>query len=296
MKILYVADERGAAQLAAKALRDIAPGVKLSWARRLSTALHWLDDNLDVTALVVEAEVESQSCAAFVGQVRGRGLSAPIVVVAPEQMGTPLEAISAGADDYIPNNQSLLANLPAVVRRALQQQATARPTREPVRLLYLGDAALARRCFENPGWSIEIDEIVPGSNGTFQPIPPEFSAEDFPQPFDIVFVEHDHPRVDAFAILRDFAARGLHVPVILVVEWDEKAAVKALKLGAKDCVKKSADSFRALLFKLDRLFAQSTLRREQAEPRVAERLRESEGRFQQPSSTSAHPVRRSKRN
>ena len=60
-----------------------------------------------------------------------------------------------------------------------------------------------------------------------------------------------HPGVDAFAILKDVAHRRLRVPVILVVEWDEKLAIPAFKLGAVDYVVKAADSFRALFFKLD---------------------------------------------
>ena len=62
---------------------------------------------------------------------------------------------------------------------------------------------------------------------------------------------------NAFAILKDIAGRGLRIPVILVVEWDEKLAIPAFKLGAVDYVVKAADSFRALFFKLDRVAAAS---------------------------------------
>lgn len=90
MKILCVANERRAAQLAAKALRQIAPDVTLIWARHLPAALRWVDDHRDVAALVVEA---------------------------------------APAPPY--------------------------STTKPLRLLYLGDAALAPNCLED-----EIDEAV----------------------------------------------------------------------------------------------------------------------------------------
>ena len=72
--------------------------------------------------------------------------------------------------------------------------------------------------------------------------------------------------MDAFAILNDVAGRGLHVPFIMVVEWDENSAVAALKLGAADYVVKARDPFRALGFKLDRMRAPSALLEEQAKP------------------------------
>jgi CheY-like chemotaxis protein len=246
MKILYVANERSDAQLAANALRDL--GLRLAWAGSLSAGLRWVQDNRDVAALVVEAEVQNESCPPFVARIRGLGLTAPMIVVAPERLGTPLAALRAGADDYVLAGESLLANLRASVGRLLQQ-ATAQSTNEPVRLLYVGDATLAQQCLESRPRSIELIEAARGPEGAFQIIPPGVPAGE-PLPFDVVLVEHDHAGVDAFAILKELAAR--HVPVIVVVEWDEKLALPAFKLGAADCVVKAADAFQALLFKLER--------------------------------------------
>lgn len=253
MKILYVANERDPAQLAANALRTLGEDVRLEWARDLSSAASWAYYNRDVAALIVEAELQNQSCAAFVDDVRSLGLAAPVIVVCPDDVRTPLLALKAGADDYVVNNQSLHTNLPGVIARALQRvQATAHLSgKQPLRLFYVGDAALARRCLENSGWSIEISEAERTSNGTFQPIPPASAAGD-DLPFDVLLVEHDHPEVEAFAILKEIASRRPNVRVILVVEWDEKLAIPAMKLGASDCVVKAADTFRALFFKLDR--------------------------------------------
>ena len=111
MKILYLGTERGAAQIAANALRDLAPDVRLAWAGSLSAGLRWVDDNRDVKAMVVETDVQNQSCASFVDRVRGLGLTAPVIVVARPETGTPLEALKAGADDYVVNNESVLLRL-----------------------------------------------------------------------------------------------------------------------------------------------------------------------------------------
>ncbi len=108
MKILYVANERSASELAAKALRDITPDIRFAWAGGLPAAERWVKENPDLAALVVEAEVQNQSCASFVHHVRSRGLNEPIVVVAPEEMGTPTAALKAGTDDYVANDKSLL--------------------------------------------------------------------------------------------------------------------------------------------------------------------------------------------
>src|SRR5690242_8196227 len=121
MKILYVANERGAAQRAAAGLRDIAPDVKLAWAGSLFGALTWVDDNRDVAAVVVDAEVENQSCTSFVGQVRNLGVPAPVVVVVPAHAGPPVEALKAGADDYVANNDSLVSELPGVLASAIRR-------------------------------------------------------------------------------------------------------------------------------------------------------------------------------
>ena len=105
MKILYIATERQAAQGAAHSLRGIAPQIALSWARNLTSALKWIHDNRDVTAVVVEAEPQRRGIAAFTEDLRSAGTSAPVVVVAREQPDLPevlslaLERTRAAARD-----------------------------------------------------------------------------------------------------------------------------------------------------------------------------------------------------
>src|SRR5690242_3507498 len=122
------------------------------------------------------------------------------------------------------------------------------------RLLYLGDATLARECLGRPGGSIEVHEARPTLDGTFSPVPTDGSL-----PFDILLIEHGHPGVDPLAILRDLSSRAHHVPVVIVAEWNENLAVEALRLGASDYVVKSRASFRAVYFRLHRLIAHATL-------------------------------------
>src|SRR5262249_23678516 len=108
----------------------------------------------------------------------------------------------------------------------------------------------ARQCLTRRPTSIEIIEATRAADGAFQPIP--LHAEGSPRSFDILLIEHGYPGVDAFAILKDLTRRQPQVPVIVVVEWDDRLAIPALKLGASDCVVKATDAFRTLFFRLDR--------------------------------------------
>ncbi len=132
MKILYVATERRDAQRAVTPLRSIAPGVTVSWAGDLPGAAGWVESNRDVRGVIVEADVDGQSCASFVAKVRALGVAVPIVVVTPAQSGPPLAALTAGADDYIANDATLLSDLPGLLTAAIQRTPTAARTQPPL--------------------------------------------------------------------------------------------------------------------------------------------------------------------
>ncbi|HEY7284418.1 MAG TPA: PAS domain S-box protein [Vicinamibacterales bacterium] len=119
MKILYTADDRQDAQLAADALRGLAQEVTVVWAGRLSDASRWLFEHRDLAVMIVEADVRNQSCAPLVRHVRALGLAIPVLVVVAEGRALPAAALEAGADDLVPKNQSFAANLAASARRAL---------------------------------------------------------------------------------------------------------------------------------------------------------------------------------
>ena len=163
MKILYIANDRHTAELAAFALRTIAPGVAVAWAASLGEARRWIDENRDVATLIVEVESDNTSCESFVSQVRGLGVTAPVIVVSVKDPAPPLTALKAVADEIVTKDLSFLNDLPDIVRRTLHTARPAPPRR--FRLLYVGDAALARECLGRPGGSIEVVEAVPGSSG-----------------------------------------------------------------------------------------------------------------------------------
>ncbi|MGH9174728.1 MAG: hypothetical protein ACRD1H_10230 [Vicinamibacterales bacterium] len=258
MKILYIASDRRAAELAGFALRTVAPDVAVVWAATLGEARGWIDENRNVATIIVEVESDNPRCASFVIQVRGLGVTAPVIVVPLQDPAPSLTGLEAVADEIVAKDQSFLSRLSGIVGRALHApRPAAQPARGPMRLLYVGDAALAREGLGTPGRAIEIVEAAPESGRRFDPLS-RF-------PFDILLIEHGYPGVETFAILRDVAARKLNVPSVIVADWDEQLAVLALKLGALDYVVKSNASFRALSFRLNRLIEHSALLNEQSE-------------------------------
>ena len=125
MKILHIAPERGAALVAARVVHGIAQNVTLTWVQTPASALQWLQGNRDTAAVIVE--VQAQSCASFVEQLRGLGLTTPVVVVAGSARLEPaLAALNSGANGYVVAGPSLEADLPRIVAAAIERERSRR--------------------------------------------------------------------------------------------------------------------------------------------------------------------------
>jgi hypothetical protein len=123
MKILYIANERSDAHLAARALRSIAPDFKLLWASNFERAAFWILEYSDVAALIVEVRSDSAGCS-YLKRARELGLKAPVVVVVPDGAGSPAESLKAGVDSYLAKNGSFSRELPVVITRAIERAQT----------------------------------------------------------------------------------------------------------------------------------------------------------------------------
>jgi signal transduction histidine kinase/coenzyme F420-reducing hydrogenase delta subunit len=125
MKILHIAQERGAALVAPRVVHGIAQNVTLTWAQTPASALQWLHSNPDTAAVIVE--VQAQSCASFVEQLRGLGLTTPVVVVAGSaRLEAALAVLNSGADGYVVAGPSLEADLPRTVAAAIERERSRR--------------------------------------------------------------------------------------------------------------------------------------------------------------------------
>ena len=123
MKILYVSPEQGDPSLS-QALRATGPDVILSTATHLGDAAHWIFRNLDLSALILDAEFGQPQCASFLKNLRSRGLSVPLILMAPERDGW-MHSLELTADDCIVPKASLLTDFETAVKRAVYR---ARPS------------------------------------------------------------------------------------------------------------------------------------------------------------------------
>ena len=142
MKILYIAHERRAAEVAAYGLRTIAPNVSLTWGSAPDAALDWIQDNLDTHLVIVDAGMHSQGGSAFLEHVRALGVGIPVMMIAPEHLTGLLVAVEACLNSVVSrergDSETLAAQLSEIEewRRQVRQRVAGRQAEH--------DAALAR--------------------------------------------------------------------------------------------------------------------------------------------------------
>lgn len=130
MKILYVGRERSDAEAVATALRGIAENVMVSWTSRLDHAARWIDQNTDLAAVVVEAQIDGTSWRPLLERVRSLASHPFVVVILPEGTGPRFESLELEADEYLTKTQSLFRDLPIVVRRAVDRARVDQQSRQ----------------------------------------------------------------------------------------------------------------------------------------------------------------------
>src|ERR1051326_8677925 len=122
MKVLHVAQDREIARVPPGAFHGIAQNVTVAWAGSPADALEWLRRNTDAAAVIVE--VEAQSGAPFVRELRAARLDTPLVVVGSSgRLDTAMAALNSGADAYLPAGPSLERELPELVVQAIERAA-----------------------------------------------------------------------------------------------------------------------------------------------------------------------------
>lgn len=121
MKVLFIGGERSDAQAVATALRSLDQGVTVSWAARVEHSRRWLDQNRDLSAIVVGGQTDERRLSPLFEQLQALGLHPAIVVIVAD--GAPLDSLPAGAGLGIPRNRFLYRDLPVVVTRACERAA-----------------------------------------------------------------------------------------------------------------------------------------------------------------------------
>src|SRR5262249_46721256 len=110
---------------AAPIIHGIAHDCALTRAQTPASALEWLLGNRDTAAVIVE--MQAQSCASFVQELRTLGLTTPVVVVAGStRLESALAVLNSGADGYVLAGPTLEADLPGIVVAAVERERSRR--------------------------------------------------------------------------------------------------------------------------------------------------------------------------
>ncbi|HEY2434963.1 MAG TPA: hypothetical protein VGI12_20000 [Vicinamibacterales bacterium] len=118
MKILYLGFDRSDAALAAHALHASVGDASVTWAQTPDSAMEWLTANPDTAGIIVQ--VQAQSCAPFIEQLRAGGWDTPVTVVdGSPHLDAALATLNAGADGYVPVGPSLDTDLPRSLALAM---------------------------------------------------------------------------------------------------------------------------------------------------------------------------------
>jgi hypothetical protein len=127
MKILYIGNERRDAQAVATALRSIAPKVTLFWAHSLDHCARCLDENRDLAALVIDAQVHAGKWPSSLKDLRSLEIRPAIVIVVPEGTRPKFESHGPLPDGYVTSGQTFLRDLPLAVTCAVTRVRGSQP-------------------------------------------------------------------------------------------------------------------------------------------------------------------------
>ena len=127
MKILYISPDRSEAQSAADALQTTGLDVVVSTATGPRDAAHWIFNNLDVAAVILDSQFGAAACAAFLTHLRTRCLTAPAILVATEASAGEVDRFGLGPNDRVVS-KALPRDLGLAVRRAVAADRTDRHT------------------------------------------------------------------------------------------------------------------------------------------------------------------------
>ena len=108
MRILYIAQDCNAAEVALRALARIAPNVRLTWAPSPEAAIGWLREHGDAQAVITETGREDPAFDDFLEQVRSLGLTTPVAAAAPEHLDALLTALEGNLEALAAEEQELL--------------------------------------------------------------------------------------------------------------------------------------------------------------------------------------------
>ena len=259
MKILYIGNERRSAQAVATALRSIAPKVTLLWAQSLDHCARFVDENRDLAALVIDAQVHPGTWPSSLKDLRSLEIRPAIVIVVPEGTRTEFESLGPLPDGYVTNGQTFLSDLPLAVTRAVTR---------------VRGSQLASLVPTNDAEPQQLFQVTPGRFEDDARVPLEQRLADVTAAFQVAQQRHAAAMAAALAA-HEFAAteqlteqeRGFQAQMAL--ELDKRRTVEEMLAEAASAVEEAERRYASALTNA----ATRTRELEHARALVAERER-----------------------
>jgi PAS domain S-box-containing protein len=275
VKLLYVEDNLADADLARRQLTRLAPEISLEIQFTLKDAIAWLEDHA-CDVILTDLNLPDGDGLSLLSYVRSRGMHVPVVVITGlGDEETAVNALKAGADDYLVKRANYLARLPLVLEdvAAGYQMETRRRSR-PIHLLYVEhssiDVDLTRRHLTSHAPYIQMEVVPSAAEGLAR-----LQSGEKSQRYDVVLLDYRLPDMTALEVFKEIRqVYHLDIPVVVVTgEGNNEIAVQMYKLGVSDYLVKDPGYLYRLPGVIENAFHRSQLEREQAA------VRESEARF-----------------
>ena len=268
MRILYVEDNPGDAELVRHALLRTAPAFTLELAGTLAAARAALRTRGPFDVVLADLNLPDGNGMDLIAEVRTVAL--PLALVALTGQGDEalvLAALKAGADDYLAKAEGFEARVALTLRSALRRyRAASERQARALRVLYAEhnalDIDLTRRHLARHAGHIALD-CVPDAASVLARLP---ASPDAPCAVDLLLLDYrlvGDSGLEVLKLLRE--DRGLDLPVVMVTgQGNEDVAAQAMRLGATDYVVKHDNYLLALPAVLEGAFHRISAAREHA--------------------------------
>ena len=277
MRVLHVEDNPIDADLTARALKRAMPAIELVHVGTLGEARARLAESPDFDAALIDLNLPDGSGFDLLMWIRSNTL--PIAVIMLTGSGdqqAAVNALQAGADDYLTKRAGFAEQLSATLESACSRSRRSRQSRaRKLRVLYAernaADIDLTRRHLSRVAPHIEL--TVVGDAGAALACLPEDKAVE--SDFDVVLLDYRLPGLDALDVVKILrTTRGLDIPIVMVTgQGTETVAAQAIHLGVDDYIVKHASYVYELPATIEKVHRQSQLAREQSNLRATtERL------------------------
>jgi DNA-binding response OmpR family regulator len=244
MRILYVEDDPGDADLTARLLLKSMPQVRLETVTTLKEAVARLDrleaEPLDL--VLTDVRLPDGDGLALLAHIRDQALSLPVVVITdPGDEETAVAAIKAGADDYVVKRKGYLDRLPLNLESTFHHYRTGARHLRPLRLLYaehdpnVADLTLCH--FNIHASHFHIDVVSTGTEALQR-----LRIPDGQDGYDILLLDYRLPGPGALELLKELRrALKSDIPVVLLAGQCE--IVRCKNLGVEAASRSSFTDF-----------------------------------------------------